>query len=211
MMFVKRRRVSLQSGHIAKLAVVFIGLLSFVITGCVESRARYTPVPETPTSVPIPSPTPMIIPPIPTPTPVPTATAAPTPLPKTIPEVLPTVFPTPTAFPTPTVFPTPTMLPTPTVVPTASSGTFNLSLNFEGIGDESIVRGDTVLLRGITSADAIVSVNDVIVEVQADGTFELTIVLLAGPNFVDVVASNLDGSSHSSSLAIISIPPEVAP
>ena len=103
------------------------------------------------------------------------------------------------------------MLPTSTLVPTASSGTFNLSLNFEGIGDESIVRGDTVLLRGITSADAIVSVNDVIVEVQADGTFELTIVLLAGPNFVDVVASNLDGSSHSSSLAIISIPPEVAP
>jgi hypothetical protein len=105
----------------------------------------------------------------------------------------------------------PTVSPTPTVVPTTSSGTFNLALNFEGIGEESIVRGDTVLLRGITSADAIVSVNDMIVEVQADGTFELNIVLAPGPNFVDVVASNLDGSSHSSSLAIISIPPEVAP
>jgi hypothetical protein len=97
------------------------------------------------------------------------------------------------------------------VVPLVSSGTFNLALDFDGIGDESIVRGDTVLLRGITSADAIVSVNDVIVEVQADGTFELTLVLEPGPNFVDVVASNLGGSSHSSSLAIISIPPEDVP
>ena len=103
------------------------------------------------------------------------------------------------------------MIPTPSAVPTVSSGTFNLALNFEGIGDESIVRSDTVLLRGITSADAIVSVNDVIVEVQADGTFELTIVLVPGPNFVDVVASNLDGSAHSSSLAIISIPPQDVP
>ena len=103
------------------------------------------------------------------------------------------------------------MIPTPSAVPTASSGTFNLALDFEGIGDESIVRSDTVLLRGITSADAIVSVNDVIVEIQADGTFELTIVLAPGPNFVDVLASNLDGSFHSSSLAIISIPPEDVP
>ena len=104
----------------------------------------------------------------------------------------------------------PTVLPIPTVVPTVSSSAFNLALNFEGIGDESIVRSDTVLLRGVTSADAIVSVNDVIIQVQADGTFELTIGLKPGPNFVDVVASNLDGSSHSSSLAIISIPPEDA-
>ncbi|MBN4064496.1 hypothetical protein JYU04_02025 [Dehalococcoides mccartyi] len=83
-----------------------------------------------------------------------------------------------------------------------------MALDFEGLGDESIVRSDTVLLRGQTSADAIVSVNDVIVEVQGDGTFELTLVLEPGPNFVDVVASNLDGSVISSSLAIISIPTE---
>jgi hypothetical protein len=127
------------------------------------------------------------------------------------------VPPTPTSVPTATPEPTatpiavPTVIPTPSAVPTVSSGTFNLALNFEGIGEESIVRSDTVLLRGTTSADAIVSVNDVIVEVQADGTFELTIVLAPGPNFVDVVASNLDGSAHSSSLAIISIPPKDVP
>ena len=121
----------------------------------------------------------------PSPTPVPTATPAP---------------------PTPT--PEPTAAPTATSEPIDATTTFNLALDFDGIGDESIVRSDTVLLRGVTSADAIVSVNDVIVEVQPDGTFELTLLLDTGPNFVDVVASNLDGSTINSSLAIISIPPE---
>ena len=104
-------------------------------------------------------------------------------------------------------------MPTPTTAPDpiqTSTGTFNLSLDFEGIGDESIVRSDTVLLRGITSADAIVSVNGVILEIQPEGTFELTLALDPGPNIVDVVASDLDGSSINSSLAIISIPPEDA-
>jgi len=221
-MFIKRLYGGLPSIYVAKLAVVFVGLLSLSITGCVESRARYTPVPPIPTSTPITLPIVTVVLATSTPTPILTATAAPTPLPKTIPtataaptplpKTIPTVLPTASPTASPTVLPTasPTVSPTPIVVPTATSGTFNLSLNFEGIGDESIVRGDTVLLRGITSADAIVSVNDMIVEVQADGTFELNIVLAPGPNFVDVVASNLDGSSHSSSLAIISIPPEVA-
>ena len=197
-MFVTRKRDGRRSVHVAKFAVVLAGLLSFVIIGCVESRARYTPVPATPASTSIPLPTATTVPPTPTPTPTPTST--------------PTSAPVPTATPSPTPVPTavPTVLPIPTVVPTVSSSAFNLALNFEGIGDESIVRSDTVLLRGVTSADAIVSVNDVIIQVQADGTFELTIGLKPGPNFVDVVASNLDGSSHSSSLAIISIPPEDA-
>lgn len=165
--------------------LLVLGLALFVVTGCVESRARHTPVPATPTptTVPIPTATPTPVPP--TPTPVPTAT-----------PVVPT--------PTPLVIEVVDV----TAVPTAFSGTFNLALDFEGIGDESIVRAETVLLRGLTSADAIVSVNDVIVEVQTDGTFELTLILDPGPNFVDVVASNLDGSTINSSLAIISIPPE---
>ena len=205
-MFVTRKRDGRRSVHVAKFAVVLAGLLSFVIIGCVESRARYTPVPATPASTSIPLPTTTTVPPTSTSTPTPTPTPTPTS------TSTPTSAPVPTATPSPTPVPTavPTVLPIPTVVPTVSSSAFNLALNFEGIGDESIVRSDTVLLRGVTSADAIVSVNDVIIQVQADGTFELTIGLKPGPNFVDVVASNLDGSSHSSSLAIISIPPEDA-
>ena len=169
--------------------ILVFAFLVIVTSACVESRPRYTPVPATPTSTPVPTATPTATPLPPSPTPVPTATPVPTPV-----VAAPTVEPTP--------------VPTVLVAPTVSTGTFNLTLDFEGLNDESIVRSETVLLRGLTSADAIVSVNDVIVEVQANGTFELTLSLDPGPNFVDVVASNLDGSQINSSLAIISIPPE---
>ena len=191
--------ISLKRLLVLRSALFTLVLVLVAATGCVESRDRYTPVPSTPTatSVPIPTSTATPIPPTPVPlTPTPTSTPAPT------------ATPVP---PTPTVTPTPTVAPTPTAAPIATStGTFNLALDFEGIGDESIVRSDTVLLRGITSADAIVSVNGVILEIQPDGTFELTLALDPGPNIVDVVASDLDGSSINSSLAIISIPPEDA-
>ena len=193
--------ISLRGLLVLRLALFALGIVLVAATGCVESRDRYTPVPSTPTATSVPSPTPVAttVPPTPVPpTPLPTTAPSPTstPLPPT---------PMPTATPSPTVVATPTAAPIPT-----STGTFNLSLEFEGIGDESIVRSDTVLLRGITSADAIVSVNGVILEIQPDGTFELTLALDPGPNIVDVVASDLDGSSINSSLAIISIPPEDA-
>lgn len=63
-----------------------------------------------------------------------------------------------------------------------------------------------MLLRGVTSADAIVSVNGVIVEVQSDGKFETTLALDIGPNIVDIVASDLDGNQINSTFGIISIP-----
>ncbi len=165
-------------------ALLIIGLILIAATGCVESRARYTPVPSTPTPTAQPEPTATPTPVPPTPTPEPTATPVP---------------------PTPT--PEPTAVPTATVDPSIATGTFNVTLEFDGVDEDNIVRSETVLLRGVTSADAVVSVNDVIVEVQSDGTFELTLLLDEGPNFVDVVASNLDGSTFSSSLAVISDPP----
>ncbi len=177
-----------------------LGLILIATIGCVESRARYTPVPPTPTATSTPVPTA-------TSTPVPTATA--TPLPPS-PTAVPTATPTPIP-PSPTPVPTATPISTPTPVPTVGSGTFNLTLDFEGIDDDKIIYSDTILLRGLTSADAIVSVNDVIVEVQSDGNFELTLVLVEGPNFVDIVASNLDGSSISGEYFVFSIPPEEVP
>ncbi len=185
-----------------------LGLILIATIGCVESRARYTPVPPTPTATSTPVPTATSTPvPTATSTPVPTATA--TPLPPS-PTAVPTATPTPIP-PSPTPVPTATPISTPTPVPTVGSGTFNLTLDFEGIDDDKIIYSDTILLRGLTSADAIVSVNDVIVEVQSDGNFELTLVLVEGPNFVDIVASNLDGSSISGEYFVFSIPPEEVP
>ena len=175
--------------------------------GCVESRPRYAVAVPTQTIIVVPS----QLTPKSTVLPDPTATPQPsvTPVPQT-----PTPLPIPTIAPSPTPASIPT--PAPTIVPTiesdvatestSNSGTFNLSLDFEGIGNESVVRSDRVLLHGVTSPDAIVSVNGVILEVQPDGTFELTLPLDPGPNIVDIVASDLEGNSINSSLAIISIP-----
>ena len=190
-----------------KITFILVGLVIVAITGCVESRPRYT--------VAVPSPTIIAAPLQPTAKstvlPDPTATPQPsvTPVPQTpTPAPIATITPSPTRVPIPT--PTPTIAPTiesdNDIESTPNSGTFNLSLDFEGIGNESVVRSDRVLLHGVTSPDAIVSVNGVILEVQPDGTFELTLPLDPGPNIVDIVASDLEGNSINSSLAIISIP-----
>ena len=189
-----------------KIFLILVGLF-LALTGCVESRPRYSIVLPVPTIVVVP----VKVTPVSTVLPEPTATPQPsaTPVP-----LIPTPIPIPTIAPTPTPIsvstPVPTIAPTvETEIPigsTPNSGTFNLSLDFEGIGNESVVRSDRVLLHGVTSADAIVSVNGVILEVQSDGTFELTLPLEPGPNIVDIVASDLEGNSINSSLAIISIP-----
>ena len=190
-----------------KITFILVGLVIVAITGCVESRPRYT------VAVPTPTINPATLQPTPKSTVLPDPTATPQPSVPPVPQT-PTPPPIPTIIPSPTPVPSPT--PTPTIAPTIeshndiestpNSGTFNLSLDFEGIGNESVVRSDRVLLHGVTSPDAIVSVNGVILEVQPNGTFELTLPLDPGPNIVDIVASDLEGNSINSSLAIISIP-----
>ena len=189
-----------------KIFLILVGLF-LALTGCVESRPRYSIVLPMPTIVVVPVKATPVSAVLPEPTATPQPSATPVPL-------IPTPIPIPTIAPTPTPIsvstPVPTIAPTvETEIPigsTPNSGTFNLSLDFEGIGNESVVRSDRVLLHGVTSADATVSVNGVILEVQSDGTFELTLPLEPGPNIVDIVASDLEGNSINSSLAIISIP-----
>ena len=189
-----------------KIFLILVGLF-LALTGCVESRPRYSIVLPMPTIVVVPVKATPVSTALPEPTATPQPSATPVPL-------IPTPIPIPTIVPTPT--PISVSTPVPTIAPaveteipigsTPNSGTFNLSLDFEGIGNESVVRSDRVLLHGVTSADATVSVNGVILEVQSDGTFELTLPLEPGPNIVDIVASDLEGNSINSSLAIISIP-----
>ncbi len=189
-----------------KIFLILVGLF-LALTGCVESRPRYSIVLPMPTIVVVPVKATPVSTALPEPTATPQPSATPVPL-------IPTPIPIPTIAPTPT--PISVSTPVPTIAPaveteipigsTPNSGTFNLSLDFEGIGNESVVRSDRVLLHGVTSADATVSVNGVILEVQSDGTFELTLPLEPGPNIVDIVASDLEGNSINSSLAIISIP-----
>ncbi len=71
---------------------------------------------------------------------------------------------------------------------------------------ESIVHTDTLTLSGLTRADAVVSVNGVLVEVDSAGAFTATVTLLAAPNLIEIVASDFKGNKVSAILTIIYIP-----
>ena len=116
----------------------------------------------------------------PAPTPQPTATPT-----STAPTATPQAQASPTATPTPTG--------SPTAIPVNNTQTYSLTLEIEGLSDESIVRGDSIIARGQTTADAIVSINGVIVPVDETGYFEVPLKLDPGPNQIEVVASDLDG------------------
>lgn len=184
-------RIDLPGAVLLNLArVKYLGLaLALAATAslvaCAQTAARNEP---TPTAVP--EPTQTAVPPTQTPSPSPT------------PEPSPTATPEPTA----TVQPTPVV--SPTAIPVNNTQTYTLSLQIEGISDESIVRGDSIVLRGQTTADAIVSINGVIVPVDETGLFEVPLSLEPGPNRIVVVASDLDGDEVSASFLVVSLPEE---
>ncbi len=165
------------------------------LVACAQTAPRNEP---TPTSVPEPTATPE--PPTPTPEP-------PTPTPQPQPE--PTATPQPEA--TATALPDPTPTTSPTAIPVNNVQVYTLSLEIEGVSDETIVRGDSIVLRGQSTADAIVSINGVIVPVDETGRFEVPLLLEPGPNQIDVVASDLDGGQVSASFFVVSLPEEPEP
>ncbi|MDA0677561.1 MAG: hypothetical protein O2788_06095 [Chloroflexi bacterium] len=169
------------------MAIAFAGAVSLV--ACAQAAPRH---PATPT---------VFVQPVPTATATPVATATPEPTPT--PEPTATVAPTPTATVTPSW--------SPTSIPTTNVKTYTLSLEIEGLTDESIVYGTSITVRGLTSPDAIVSINGVIVPIDEFGQFNVPLILTLGPNVVEVVASDLGGNQVSSVIAIVSLPASEAP
>lgn len=177
--------------------VKYLGLaVALAATATLVACAQTAPRNE-PTPTPVPEPTSTPVPPTPTPTPEPTQTPTPTPTATPQPEPTPTVQPTPAG--------------SPTAIPVNNTQTYTLSLQIEGISDESIVRGDSIVVRGQTTADAIVSINGVIVPVDETGRFEVPLLLEPGPNRIVVVASDLDGDEVSASFLVVSLPVEPTP
>lgn len=142
-----------------------------------------------------PSPTPLI-------TAAPTAappliTPAPTPAP-----VRTTAAPTPTARPTPLITPTPSPAATPVPTPAAAP----LSLAVASPAAESIVKEGTITVRGKTSPDAVVTVDNKIVDVDENGNFSASVTLTEGINIIEVLASDLTGSAKGQVLTVIYTP-----
>ena len=68
---------------------------------------------------------------------------------------------------------------------------------------ESIVSDESIRISGRTGPEAVVSVNGSLQSVDLMGGFSTEVLLEPGPNLFDVVATNVDGRSSSSVVAVI--------
>ena len=69
--------------------------------------------------------------------------------------------------------------------------------------DETMVYSADLVVRGQTEPDAVVSVNDAVVDVAVDGKFSTTLTLEEGPNLIVVLASDFEGNEASASITVI--------
>ena len=124
----------------------------------------------------------------------------------------PTATPAPTATPVPTatVPPSPTATSEPTATPSATATpepTLATELFLEVITPEdgSVVSQETIVIEGITTPDAVVSIDGETVGVNAQGEFSVEVSLQEGPNLIEVAASNLTGGQESTLLSVFYI------
>lgn len=151
------------------------------------------------------------------------ATLAPTPITDTAPTITPspiakeTVPPvitpeptsitaSPTAAPEPTPQPAlPTPAPEPTPTPDAVQGDLFLQL-VDPAESEVVVSESSLNVAGRTRVDAVVTVNDTLVEPDIEGGFFLSVELEEGPNVIEIVASVASGEQLDLVLVVLYIP-----
>lgn len=119
---------------------------------------------------------------------------------------------TPQPVTNPTATPESAPASTATPAPPVAAGTPNpeavgqqVFLDIAGIENESVITESEVTITGTTTPDALVSINGQIVAVELDGSFSTTLSLDPGPNFVEIVSSNLRGQETSSVISVVSI------
>ena len=96
-----------------------------------------------------------------------------------------------------------TEVPSPT--PLATEGDFFLQL-VEPAEVEVNTSESTLTVVGRTRVDAVVTIDDSIVEPDVDGRFSLTVELEEGPNIIEVVASVASGEQEELVLVVIYLP-----
>ncbi len=69
--------------------------------------------------------------------------------------------------------------------------------------DGAVVNAPQVQVSGSASPGAVVTVNDAIILVGADGAFSSTVSLDAGPNLIEVIASSNSGDTRTVDLTVI--------
>ena len=126
-----------------------------------------------------------------------------TPTPSPVPAIpTPTATPSPTPSPSPPPGPTPTIAPTSTPIPTAIPIP-RLVLDVQGPADGTTVQNAAVVVHGLTSPGATLTVNGEVVFVDRDGRFQTEVTLVAGDNRVEVIATDATGTQVSEELLTI--------
>ena len=114
-----------------------------------------------------------------------------------------TAAPIPTATQAPDVEASAAIIPSPTQVATA--GELFLQL-VEPAEVEVFTDVGSMTVAGRTRVDAIVTINDTMVEPNIDGEFSLDLALEEGPNIIEVVASVASGEQMDVVLVAIYVP-----
>ncbi len=139
-------------------------------------------------------------------TPRPTSTTPPTAAPVSTPAATPVLTPPPTAAPTPTSTPRPSPVPpsTPTPPPEAA----DLKLEVTSPPEDTVVTSDSVTVAGLTSPDATVSVNGILVTPDVQGRFSIDLPMSNedNPFSIEIIATSLAGERRSVVRTVIFIP-----
>ena len=113
-----------------------------------------------------------------------------------------TLVPANTASPDPAAAPT---TESATATPVATEGDFFLQL-ISPPELEAFTETGTLTVAGRTRVDAVVTINDSVVEPNIDGEFSLDVPLEEGPNIIEVVASVDSGEQLDLVLVAIYLP-----
>ncbi len=119
--------------------------------------------------------------------------------------------PNPTATPPPALGASETPQPRVGEEPTPTSAiggaiSTGLFLRMTNVPKESVVHTTPLSLSGITSPDAVVSVNGVLVDVNREGKFTASVALEPAPNLIEIVASDFRANKVTAVLTVIHIP-----
>lgn len=82
-------------------------------------------------------------------------------------------------------------------------GNGSLWMDIVDLPDGKIVDTPQIIVAGMAPPETVISLNDTIIVVGADGTFQIPVALAEGPNVLEIVASNLDGDEVGIVLTVI--------
>jgi hypothetical protein len=91
---------------------------------------------------------------------------------------------------------------TPVILPTMVSGEAGLWLQITSPLDEAVVDAPQLDVLGFAPAGSVISINDEILLVGADGQFRTIVLLEEGPNLIEIVASDENGNETSALLTV---------